>query len=139
MGAFRIKRGIFAVAFLQVQYREKDFLVRELYVTTISCVCAAILFGLFGAGLALHNTSGNPKEAICHYPGKESIHLPLTGQAIDVAASADMYESYEGQGIAVAGTGSTCVFGGAFRNGNRAAYRILVLSKFHGILGNMLP
>ena len=78
MGAFRIKRGIFAVAFLQVQYREKDFLVRELYVTTISCVCAAILFGLFGAGLALHNTSGNPKEAICHYPGKnECIHLPL--------------------------------------------------------------
>ena len=54
---------------LQVQYRERGFLVRELYVTTISCVCAAILFGLFGAGLALHNTAGNPKEAICHYPG----------------------------------------------------------------------
>ena len=53
-----------------MQYRERDFLVRELYVTTISCVCAAILFGLFGAGLALHNTAGNPKEAICHYPGK---------------------------------------------------------------------
>ena len=53
----------------QVQYRERDFLVRELYVTTISCVCGAVLFGLLGAGLALHNTAGNPKEAICHYPG----------------------------------------------------------------------
>jgi hypothetical protein len=54
---------------VQVQYEEKDFFVRELYVTTISCVCAAILFGLICAALSLYNTASNPVEAVCHFPG----------------------------------------------------------------------
>lgn len=61
---------VYEMDVLEVQYREREFLVRELYVTTITCVCAAILFGMFSAGLALHNTAGEPSEAICHYPGK---------------------------------------------------------------------
>lgn len=72
-GTRRLNHGfgerVYEMDVMEVQYRERDFLVRELYVTTISCVCGAVLFGLLGAGLALHNTAGNPKEAICHYPG----------------------------------------------------------------------
>ena len=72
-GQRRLNHGfgerVYDMDVIEVQYREKKFFVRELYVTTISCVCGAILFGIFSAGLGLHNTAGNPSEAICHYPG----------------------------------------------------------------------
>ncbi len=54
---------------VDVQYREKTFFVRELYATTIACVCAALLFGLISACLALYNTASNPVESVCHFPG----------------------------------------------------------------------
>lgn len=60
---------------VRVQYQERDFLVRELYVTTIVCVCGAILFGLICAGLSLYNTASNPVEAVCHFPGEPPIFM----------------------------------------------------------------
>ncbi len=76
-GTRRLNHGfgerVYDMDVMEVQWREQDFLVRELYVTTISCVCGAILFGIISASLALHNTAANPTEAICHYPGKADL------------------------------------------------------------------
>lgn len=60
---------VYEMDVVDVQYRDKQFFIRELYVTTIVCVCAAILFGLIVAALALVNTATNPIETVCHYPG----------------------------------------------------------------------
>ncbi len=54
---------------LEAQYRQKDFLVRELYVTTVASACGAILVGVALACLALHNVAADPQEAACRYPG----------------------------------------------------------------------
>lgn len=54
---------------LEILFRERDFMVYELYVATIALLCSAILFGVFAALLAIVNTSYNPSEAICHIPG----------------------------------------------------------------------
>jgi len=54
---------------LKVLYRERTFLMYELYISTIALVCAGILFGIFGSLLAIVNTAYNPIEAICHVPG----------------------------------------------------------------------
>ena len=66
---------VYEMNVFSVQYREQEFMVRELYVATIVCVCAAILFGVISALLAIHNTASNPSEAICHYPGEKMIGL----------------------------------------------------------------
>merc|ERR1712233_263932 len=50
-------------------YHERSLMVYELYIATISCVVAAIVFGIISAMLAIVNTGSNPVEAICHVPG----------------------------------------------------------------------
>lgn len=73
-GTRRLNHGfgerVYPMNVYEVQYREKQFMIRELYVTTIACVCGAILLGLISAGLALLNVASNPIEAVCHFPGK---------------------------------------------------------------------
>jgi hypothetical protein len=53
-------------------FRERTFLLYELYIATIALVAASILFGLLAALLAIVNTAYNPIEAICHIPGSRS-------------------------------------------------------------------
>ena len=60
---------VYEMDVVETQYREKQFMVRELYVTTIACVCVSALFGIICAVLSLLNTSCNPSEPVCHYPG----------------------------------------------------------------------
>ena len=50
-------------------YHERQLMVYELYIGTISAVVAAIFFGIISAMLAIINTGSNPVEAICHVPG----------------------------------------------------------------------
>merc|ERR1712073_266858 len=52
-----------------ILYRERQFLVYELYIATIACVVAGIFFGIISAMLAIVNAGSNPVEAICHVPG----------------------------------------------------------------------
>jgi len=52
-----------------IMYHERSLMVYELYIATISCVVAAIVFGIISAMLAIVNTGSNPVEAICHVPG----------------------------------------------------------------------
>lgn len=52
-----------------VMYHERQLMVYELYIGTISAVVAAIFFGIISAMLAIINTGSNPVEAICHLPG----------------------------------------------------------------------
>ena len=55
-----------------VMYHERQLMVYELYIATISAVVAAIFFGIISAMLAIVNTGSNPVEAICHVPGEEA-------------------------------------------------------------------
>ena len=58
-----------------VMYYERDLMVYELYIATISCVVAAIFFGIISAMLAIVNTGSNPVEAICHVPGEYNLFI----------------------------------------------------------------
>ena len=72
-----------------ILYRERQFLVYELYIATIACVVAGIFFGIISAMLAIVNAGSNPVEAICHVPGRAFVvcleswenmtNLPLWG------------------------------------------------------------
>ena len=63
-------------AFLNISFfRERTFLIYELYISTIALVSAGILFGIFASLLAIVNTAYNPIEAICHVPGKQKTSL----------------------------------------------------------------
>ena len=55
---------------VDILYRERTFMVKELYVGTIVCICVAMLFGIIAALAAIANTGSNPVEPICHIPGK---------------------------------------------------------------------
>ena len=55
-----------------ILYRERQFLLYELYIGTIACVVAGIFFGIISAMLAIVNAGSNPVEAICHVPGRNS-------------------------------------------------------------------
>ena len=59
-------------------YYERDLMVYELYIATISCVVAAIFFGIISAMLAIVNTGSNPVEAICHVPGRIIIDISIS-------------------------------------------------------------
>jgi len=54
---------------LEVLYRERTFLIYELYIATIGLVTGGIFFGIISAMMAIVNTASNPIEAICHIPG----------------------------------------------------------------------
>merc|ERR1711994_202200 len=49
---------------LDVLYKERTFLLYEVYITTIATV-----FGIIAAMMAIVNTASNPTEQICHIPG----------------------------------------------------------------------
>ena len=55
---------------VEILYRERTFMVKELWVGTIVCICVAMLFGIIAAFAAIVNTANNPVEPICHIPGK---------------------------------------------------------------------
>merc|ERR1711936_137808 len=54
---------------LDILYKERTFLIYELYIATIATVCGGIFFGIISAMMAIVNTASNPIEAICHIPG----------------------------------------------------------------------
>ena len=55
---------------VEILYRERTFMVKELWVGTIVFICVAMLFGIIAAFAAIINTAHNPVEPICHIPGK---------------------------------------------------------------------
>jgi len=72
-GARHLNSGLgdrhYPMNMIKILYRERTFLMYELYIATIALASAAILFGIIGALLAIVNTAYNPMEAICHVPG----------------------------------------------------------------------
>ncbi len=60
---------------LEAQYRDRDFLVRELYVCTVAAACGALLLGVAAAVLSLHNVAADPAEAACALPGLIVLNL----------------------------------------------------------------
>ena len=60
----------FPMNIVDILYRERTFMVKELWVGTIVCICVAMLFGIIAAFAAVVNTASNPVEPICHIPGK---------------------------------------------------------------------
>jgi hypothetical protein len=56
---------------MDILYRERTFMVKELYVATIVCICISMLFGIVSAMAAIVNTASTPSEPVCHFPGKE--------------------------------------------------------------------
>jgi len=72
-GARHLNSGLgerhYPMDMIDILYRERSFLVYELYIATIALVCAGILFGILASLLAIVNTAYNPIEAICHVPG----------------------------------------------------------------------
>jgi hypothetical protein len=65
---------VYEFSVVDVQYREKDFLIRELYAVTVASVCASLLFGIICAGQSLYNTSFTATEAVCHFPGQLNLY-----------------------------------------------------------------
>jgi len=72
-GARHLNSGLgdrhYPMNMIKILYRERTFLLYELYIATIALVSSAIFFGIFAALLAIVNTAYNPIEAICHVPG----------------------------------------------------------------------
>jgi len=54
---------------MEILYRERTFMVKELYVATIVCICASMLFAILAAISAVVNTASTPSEPVCHFPG----------------------------------------------------------------------
>ena len=57
---------------LDILYKERTFMIKDLYITTIGCICVSMLFGIIAAMSAVVNTASTPIEPICHIPGKIS-------------------------------------------------------------------
>ena len=73
-GTRRLNHGfgerIYPMDIVDILYRERTFMVKELYVATIVCICASMLFGILAAISAVVNTASTPSEPVCHFPGK---------------------------------------------------------------------
>ena len=54
---------------IDIMFRDKQFVLRGLFVSTIASVSVSIFFGILTALLAVVNTASNPTELICHLPG----------------------------------------------------------------------
>ena len=80
-GTRRLNHGfgerIYDMDILDILFRERTFMVKELYIATIGCICVGIFFGIVSAFMAVVNTASNPTEAICHMPGKTVKHPAL--------------------------------------------------------------
>jgi hypothetical protein len=61
---------------LDILYKDRSFLIYELYISTIATVCGGIFFGVISAMMAIVNTASNPIEAICHIPGPPHTGVP---------------------------------------------------------------
>ena len=66
-----------SIDLLDVLYKERTFLLYEVYITTIATVFGGILFGIIAAMMAIVNTASNPTEQICHIPGNNSLYRSL--------------------------------------------------------------
>ena len=62
----------------EILYRERTFMVKELYYVTIVCICASMFFGILAAISAIVNTASTPSEPVCHFPGKLAEHLSIS-------------------------------------------------------------
>jgi len=54
---------------VDLMFRERTFMLKGLYISTIACVSVSLFFGVLAALLALVNTASNPTELVCHLPG----------------------------------------------------------------------
>ena len=61
---------------LDILYKDNSFMIKDLYITTLGCICASMLFGILSAIMAIVNTASTPSEKICQIPGKTSF-FPL--------------------------------------------------------------
>ena len=57
---------------LDILYKDNSFMIKDLYITTLGCICASMLFGILSAIMAIVNTASTPSEKICQIPGKTS-------------------------------------------------------------------
>ena len=64
---------------LDVLYHDRSFMIKDLYITTIGCICVSMLFGIIAAMSAIVNTASTPSEPICHIPGNftKEFHLVI--------------------------------------------------------------
>ena len=73
-GTKRLDHGfgerVYPMDIVDILYRERTFMVKELYVATLVCICASMLFGILAAISAVVNTASTPSEPVCHFPGK---------------------------------------------------------------------
>lgn len=60
---------LFLLSVIEMLNSDSNFMSYGLWVTTIGCVCTAILFAVFSAVFALINTATTPVEAITGIPG----------------------------------------------------------------------
>jgi hypothetical protein len=65
---------------LDILYKERTFMVKELYIATIGCICVSMLFGIISALAAIVNTASTPTEAICHIPGNPKVTRVLRSE-----------------------------------------------------------
>merc|ERR1712050_616017 len=72
-GTKRLNHGfgerVYPMDIVDILYRERTFMVKELYVATLVCICASMLFGILAAIAAVVNTASTPSEPVCHFPG----------------------------------------------------------------------
>jgi len=59
---------------LDILYRERTFMVKELYVATIVCICASMLFAILAAIFAVVNTACTPCPGVC-FPGTIAMNV----------------------------------------------------------------
>jgi hypothetical protein len=58
-----------SISVVQLLNDDRNFMSYGLWISTIGCVCLAILFAVFSAVFALVNTATTPVEAITGIPG----------------------------------------------------------------------
>jgi len=72
-GTKRLNHGfgerVYPMDIVDILYRQRTFMVKELYVATIVCICASMLFGILAAISAVVNTASTPSTPVCHVPG----------------------------------------------------------------------
>ena len=82
-GTRRLNHGfgqrVYTMDIIDTLYRERTFMVKELYVATIVCICVSMLFGIIAAMAAVVNTASTPSEPVCHFPGKQNRRASIHG------------------------------------------------------------
>jgi len=60
---------------LDILYKDNSFMIKDLYITTLGCICASMLFGILSAIMAIVNTASTPSEKICQIPGMITLNV----------------------------------------------------------------